>query len=84
VIAGEHVDRHRQGLEQFADTLVLGRARIGDQVAADQDGFGLGGHRQHRVHRGRQRASRAGVARADGDVRVAELSEEGQTFFTWS
>jgi hypothetical protein len=84
VVSGQHVHRHRKRREQLAHALVLASARIGDQIAADQDGIGWGREAKDGLDRGRQRPRRAAVAAPDDDVGIAELREEGQTFFTWS
>jgi hypothetical protein len=78
------VDRHRQRREQLAHTLILTRARIGDQIAADEHCVGRGLQPQHGLDRPGECSRRLVIAAADHDVRVAELREDRQTFFTWS
>jgi hypothetical protein len=84
VVSRHHVDGHRQRREQLADPLVLARARIVDQVAADQDGAWQRLQLEQGAHRPRKREGGVLVTATDVDVRIGELCECRQTFLTWS
>jgi len=78
VVSGQHVDGQLQRRQELAHPLVLARARLVDQIARDQHRREPVGLRAQRPHHRRQRLRRLAVARADADVRVGDLGDQGR------
>ena len=75
VVAGQHVDGHRQRLEQLADELVLGGVGVLGEIAGHHHGVRERLELEHRRDRAGERGRRALVVRPEPDVGVAELGD---------